>query len=66
MATPTPPAAASAPVAAIPKCDRPGCGMPATGSVQGLNHCENHRDWMKGADNNDVAVLRAKRAGGEI
>jgi len=37
----------TAPQAAPPLCDLPGCGMPATKRSNDLNHCYNHESWTK-------------------
>ena len=53
--------AASAPIMAKALCDTPGCGMPAIGSANALNHCYNHQGF---STSKDADVVRAKKAAG--
>ena len=51
-------AAPIAPIAPKAMCDLYRCGMPATASLRGLNHCHHHKGW---AASDEADGLRAQK-----
>lgn len=52
--------AKTAPIAPEAMCDVPGCGMPATGSANRLNHCTqaHHEAWTESRHANQIRALK--------
>ena len=50
------------PTAPVAMCDRHGCGMPAVGNTNRLNHCENHATWAEAMEKDARVILALKGA----